>query len=70
MIKRSIVDIVFDAIEQGNALTIETRNRIFDDCAVLRTTDDHVVINTFDNIKDSMREFDIKWVDIIDAQPF
>lgn len=68
--EREIADIVFDAIEEGNALNIETKHRIYEDCAVLGTTEDHVKILTFDVIKGCEREFDIVWDDIIEVDVF
>jgi len=68
--ERDIADIVFDAMQEGNALNIETNRRIYQDCAVLGTTEDHVKISTFDVIKGCEREFDIVWDDIIDVAVF
>jgi len=67
---RDIVDTVFDAIEQGIALNIETEHRIYEDCAMLGADDDHVKISTYDIIKGCEREFDIEWDDIIEVSEF
>lgn len=60
-----ICDMVFDAIEQGNALTIETSRHIYEDCAVLKTTEEFVTVSWLDIVKSRERELDIEWDDII-----
>lgn len=65
-----IADIIFDAIEEGNALNIETTRRTYEDCAVLSTHECHFTISTFDVIKGVEREFDIQWDDIIKVDYF
>ena len=65
-----IADIIFDAIEEGNALNIETKRTTYEDCAVLSTHEDHFVITTYDVVKGSEREFDIQWDDVIKVDYF
>lgn len=65
-----ICDMVFDAIEEGNALTIETSRHIYEDCAVLKTTEEVVTVSWLDIVKGRERELDIEWDDIIKVTVF
>ena len=63
--EHEIIAMIFDAIEDGNALDIETNRRILRDCAVLSTTDEFVTVSAVDVIKNCEHEFDIAWNDIV-----
>ena len=69
-INRGLVDAIYDAIDTGTALNIDTERRVYEDCAVLRTSDSHVTVSAFDAVKDVMREYDIAWESIQAVEQF
>lgn len=69
-VKRSVVDAIYDALETGTALNIDTERRLYEDCAVLRINDAHVTVSSFDAIKDVMREYDLTWQSINAVEQF
>jgi hypothetical protein len=70
MSSNEIVDMVFEAIDTGNALTIETKNNVYEDCAILETHQHHITIDIFDTVKETRREIDIQWSDICKIEIF
>ena len=63
--EHEIIHMIFDAIEDGNALNIETSRRTLEDCAVLSTTEKIVTVSAVDTLKNCEHEFDIAWNDIV-----
>jgi hypothetical protein len=63
--EHEIIAMIFDAIEEGNALNIETSRRTLEDCAVLATTEEIVTVSAVDLLKNCEHEFDIAWNDIV-----
>ena len=63
--EHEIIAMIFDAIEDGNALDIETSHRTLEDCAVLSTTEKIVTVSAVDTLKNCEHEFDIAWNDIV-----
>jgi len=65
-----IADMIFDAIEEGNALNIETKHHTYEDCAVLSTHETYFSITYYDVVKGGEREFDIAWDDVVKLDYF